>query len=143
MIGSVSLLLFYFLVMGLFSGSWSATISQFRQLWYWMGALAAGFGIQIGLYTELKTQISKIKATTQNSKVIESGKKITTTSGAASSVSMVACCAHHLSEVLPLIGLSAASVFLTRYQVQLILLGIFMNAFGIIYMLQMIKKISC
>ena len=48
------LILFYFVVMGISSKSWTATISQFKDLWYWMLLLSGGFGIQIGLYTHLK-----------------------------------------------------------------------------------------
>src|SRR3989338_6904530 len=135
-LGSVGLIVFYFVVMGISSGSWSATVSQFKELWYWMLLLSTGFGIQIGLYTKLKSQMSKLKTTTQNSKLIKSGKTIATTSGTASSISMVACCAHHLSEVLPIIGLSGAAAFLTRYQIPLIMLEAVMNGFGIFYMLK-------
>src|SRR3989338_6140893 len=135
-IAAGGLILFYFIVMGISSKSWSATISQFQDLWYWMMLLSVGFGTQIGLYTKLKSQMSKLKTTTQNSKLIKSGKTIATTSGTASSISMVACCAHHLSEVLPIIGLSGAAAFLTRYQIPLIMLGVIMNGFGIFYMLK-------
>ncbi|OGK23460.1 hypothetical protein A3A46_03390 [Candidatus Roizmanbacteria bacterium RIFCSPLOWO2_01_FULL_37_13] len=141
-IAAGGLILFYFIVMGISSKSWSATISQFQDLWYWMMLLSVGFGTQIGLYTKLKSQMSKLKTTTQNSKLIKSGKTIATTSGTASSISMVACCAHHLSEVLPIIGLSGAAAFLTRYQIPLIMLGVIMNGFGIFYMLKQIQKIK-
>ena len=107
--GSLGLLLFYFGVMGISSGSWSATTSQFKELWYWMLPLSIGFGIQIGLYTHIKDQISKIKNTYQKSPLRQGyegqAKSITVTSGTISSISMIACCAHHLSEMLPIIGL--------------------------------------
>ena len=133
--GSVGLLLFYFIVMGLTSRSWTATVSQFRQLWYWILILAGGFGIQIGLFVYLRNCV-------KNPEGLHYSGKVAATSTGTSAVSMVACCAHHLSEVLPLIGLSTASVFLTRYQIPLIIIGILMNAFGIIYMIKMISKVK-
>ncbi|MBI4225892.1 hypothetical protein HY612_02155 [Candidatus Roizmanbacteria bacterium] len=134
-IGSISLLLFYFVVMGVSSGSWPATISQFRELWYWMLLLSIGFGIQIGLFVHLRNNV-------KNPKGLQHSGKVTATSTGTSAVSMIACCAHHLSEVLPIIGLSGAAVFLTRYQIRLIILGIFMNLFGITYMIRIIRKIK-
>ena len=44
---------------------------------------------------------------------------------------MLACCAHHLVELLPIIGLSAAAVFLNAYRTPLFVLGIGMNILGI------------
>lgn len=134
-LGSLALILFYFGVMGISSGSWSATISQFRELWYWMLPLSIGFGIQIGLYFHLRVLV-------KNPNSLQHSGKVTATSTGTSAVSMVACCAHHLGDVLPIIGLSGAAVFLTRYQTPLIVLGIVMNGFGIFYMLKQIKKLK-
>ncbi len=53
---------------------------------------------------------------------------------------MVACCAHHLTEVLPILGLAGLSLFLTRYQIWFLGVGIASNFFGIIYLLYQIKK---
>lgn len=129
LIALFGLILFYFVVMGISSKSWSATISQFKDLWYWILLLSAGFGIQIGLYTKLKVYGGQAKT-------------LTTTSAGTSGVAMIACCAHHLSDVLPVIGLSGAALFLTQYQIPLIVLGITMNFFGIVYMLKTIRKIK-
>lgn len=134
-LGSIGLLLFYFVVMALSSGSWSATISQFKDLWYWMIILSAGFGTQIGLFVYLKNCV-------KNPLGIHHSGKVAATSTGTSAVSMIACCAHHLSDVLPIIGLSGAAVFLTKYQIPLIVLGIGMNIFGILYMLKQIKKVK-
>lgn len=134
-IGGAGLILFYFIVMGVSSRSWSATISQFRQLWYWMILLSFGFGTQIGLYTYLRDCAKKPD-------MLKNSKAITATSTGTSATAMIACCAHHLTEVLPIIGLSAASVFLTRYQIPLIIFGVVMNGLGIVYMLRLIKKFN-
>lgn len=128
-IGAAGLILFYFIVMGVSSRSWLATISQFRQLWYWIIILSVGFGLQIGLFVHLKKKINSVKT-------------IVAASSATSAVSMVACCAHHLTDVLPIIGLSAAAVFLTQYQIPLVVLGILINGLGILYMLKQIRDVK-
>lgn len=134
-IAAFSLIIFYFLVMTVSSASLSATISQFEELWYWMLTLSIGFGIQVGLFTHLKNII-------KNNQMIDNAGAVAATSGGTSSASMIACCAHHLSEVLPIIGLSGFAIFLTRYQIPIIIFGVIMNFFGIIYMLKTIKKIE-
>ena len=139
--GGVGLLLFYFLVMGVSSGSWSATISQFRQLWYWILILAGGFGVQIGLYTKLKTQISLLRTPTRRASEGQA-KSVTAASTGTSAVGMIACCAHHLTDLLPIIGLSGAALFLTKYQIPLIILGVVMNVFGILYMIRTIRNVK-
>jgi hypothetical protein len=48
---------------------------------------------------------------------------------------MVACCAHHLADVLPLIGFAGAALFLADYQTLFLLLGLLSNIVGIVYML--------
>ncbi len=134
-IGAAGLILFYFIVMGLSSRSWSATISQFKDLWYWMILLSAGFGTQIGLYSYLRDCAKK-------SHMMQGSKAIAATSTGTSATAMIACCAHHLTEALPLIGLSAASVFLTRYQIPLIIFGVVMNGMGFAYMFKQIRKVK-
>lgn len=134
-IAGVSLILFYFVIMTVSSASLSATLFQFKQLWYWMIALSIGFGTQVGLFTHLKIIIN-------DRQIVSGAGAVTATSTGTSAASMVACCAHHLSEVLPIIGLSGFSIFLTRYQVPIIVFGIAMNALGIFYMLKTISKIK-
>jgi hypothetical protein len=53
---------------------------------------------------------------------------------------MVACCAHHLTDVLPLIGLAGAAVFLTAYQSIFLLLGLLSNVVGIVYLLGVLRR---
>jgi len=52
---------------------------------------------------------------------------------------MVACCAHHLADVLPLLGLSAAASFLATYKIPFMLLGLTMNLIGIVLILRRIR----
>ncbi len=52
---------------------------------------------------------------------------------------MLACCAHHLADVLPLIGLSGVAVFLTRYQMPVMIAGLAVNAGGIAYLWRQLR----
>ncbi len=126
-IASLALLIFYFAIMGYFQG-FQAAVDNFLNLWYVMIPLTIGFGIQVGLYSYAMSSLKTL-----------SGAPMAA-SGGVSTGSMIACCAHHISDVLPLLGLSAAAAFLVRFQVPLILVGILSNAIGITMMLGMIRK---
>lgn len=132
-LGSLTLFLVYFLIVGVLSRDWRFPLDQFWLYKYWMSALVLGFGIQVGLFQSLRL------------KHLENlGTKATVGGGAGvSTVSMVACCAHHLAEIVPLLGLSALSLFLTKYQVQLFALGVFTNVMGIVIMISKIKRAKC
>jgi hypothetical protein len=53
---------------------------------------------------------------------------------------MLACCAHHLTDVLPLLGVSAAAVFLNAYKTPLLWLGVLMNLAGVAYLLREVLR---
>lgn len=127
--GTAGLILFYFLAMRVLAGSWNAAFSQFEQLWYFMIPLSIGFGIQVGLYAEIKRVLNNKNST-----------KIMAANTTASTVGMIACCAHHLTELLPFLGLSAASLFLVKFQTPLLIIGIVSNIFGIIYLIRMTRS---
>lgn len=130
LIGALALLAFYFLILS-FANSFSHALEEFRRIWYWVLALAAGFGIQIGLYFYLRDLIrGKDKAATA----------ATAANAGLSTVSMIACCAHHLVDVLPILGLSAAALFLIQYQTYFMALGVGSNIIGIYYMIRIIRK---
>ena len=44
---------------------------------------------------------------------------------------MIACCAHHLAELLPVIGAASLAGFLTDYRVPFMLTGIAINAVAV------------
>lgn len=132
-LGSLILFLVYFSIVGVLSRDLRFPLSQFWLYKYWMSALVLGFGVQVGLFQSLRL------------KHLENmGAKATVGGGAGvSTVSMVACCAHHLAEIVPLLGLSALSLFLTKYQVQLFALGVFTNVMGIVIMIGRIRRVKC
>ena len=59
-----------------------------------------------------------------------------------SSVAMLACCAHHVTDVLPLIGLSVFSLMLVKYQVWFLSLGILSNLAGVCLMMRQIWRMK-
>lgn len=128
LVASLGLLSLYGITMTLLSG-WPATIEQFRALWYLMLPLTAGFGVQVGLYAKLKATM-KQKANA----ALASG-------GTSASVSMLACCAHHATDVLPFLGLSGASIFLTRYQTSFLTISLGVNAIGVGIMVKHLKNL--
>ncbi len=87
-------------------------------------AIAVGFGTQVGLFVELRAIHARQRA---------SGA-LTAASAGAGSAAMLACCAHHLVDVLPLVGLSAAAVFLADYRTPLIAISLGLNVLGIVVM---------
>ncbi len=123
------LLAFYFGILTLSQGIGHA-IQQSAKLWYWLLALAAGFGIQAGLFDSIRRSLKERRAATAS----------VATSGGVSAGSMAACCAHHLSDVLPLIGLSGLAAFLVNYQLFFIIIGVLANAVGITVMLEIMQR---
>ena len=86
-----------------------------------VGLVAAGFGTQVGLFIELRRTDRRHRA----------GAAVTAASTGTSGAAMLACCAHHVADLLPLLGLSAAAVLLDAYRTPLLLVGLALNVLGI------------
>ena len=120
--GAMVLLGLYFGSLTLLSG-WSFTREQFLAYPYFILALAAGFGIQVGLFVHLKA-------------LVQGARKqgvVLATSGTTSTAAMVSCCTHYLANIAPLIGAAGLVTFALQYQVELFWLGLAFNAAGIAY----------
>mgnify|MGYP007059451031 CR=1 FL=1 len=129
-LASLGLLGLYFFIMRLATGSWEVAVDQFVGLWILMGLLIIGFGIQIGLYSALK-DIHHLAAKGQ-----------VAASGATSTVAMIACCAHHVTDVLPLVGLAGVSLFLAEYQSLFLGIGVLSNVLGIVYLIRKYQQLK-
>ena len=88
-----------------------------------------GFGVQVALYTVLKKRLFVPVAETGPSGAL------TGASGGMSAAAMVACCAHHAADVLPLVGLTAAATLLAEYRIPFMLVGLGTTIAGIAVML--------
>jgi hypothetical protein len=130
--GGISLLTVYFLTLTL-ANSFEHSLEQFREMGLWISLLVLGFGTQVGLYAHIRGMIKLRK---------HSGAATTTVTaaGGVSTASMVACCAHHLTDILPILGISAAAVFLNQYQMLFITVGVLSNLIGITLMLNIIQQ---
>jgi hypothetical protein len=127
LLAALGLLVFYLGIITLAQG-WSHAIQQLADDRWFVAAIAAGFGTQIGLFTYLRGLHAQAAA---------GG---VAASAGTSTVAMLACCAHHLTDVLPILGLSSAAIFLNLYKTPLLWLGIGMNLVGIVYMLRKIRE---
>jgi len=92
-----------------------------------------GFGIQVGLYTLLKKSLYLPLS-------VPGGGATTAAGGGVSTVAMVACCAHHVADVLPLVGLTAAAAFLAQWKIPFMVAGLLTNVLGIGVMLRVVFK---
>lgn len=129
LVGVLGLASFYYLLLFLITKDPRHPLDQFSLFQPWMTLLIIGFGIQVGLFWLMKQGVQF------NLQEKKDANLATGTGTAVSGMAMVACCAHHLVEVLPLVGLSAAALFLSEYQEQFLMFGVLSNLFGIGMML--------
>ncbi len=129
-IASATLLAVYFFLVSAISGP-SFALSQFSRYWYFILALSAGFGFQIGLYQKLKERIRGV-----------AGRTVVAVTGGTSTFAMVSCCSHYLVNLLPILGTVGILTLISQYQVELFWVGIVANLFGIFYLVSRIRKVS-
>jgi len=128
LLGSAFIASFYLGILTWLQG-WEYASSQFlRDRWYVI-PIILGFGVQAALYSVLRFRLFIPVTSTGHAGALMG------TSGGTSATAMVACCLHHVTDVLPILGLSAAASFLTRYQRPFMLIGLAMNLVGIALML--------
>lgn len=133
LLAALGLLAFYLGVITL-AQDWRHAIQQLTEDRWFVGAIATGFGAQIGLFTYVRQLHARPSA----------GGVVASTG--TSTAAMLACCAHHLTEVLPILGLSGAAVFLNVYKTPLLWLGIVMNLASIAYQLRKVhqaRRMAC
>lgn len=129
LIGSAALLTLYLGVISLAQGVEHA----FEQLVLdapFVGLVTAGFGTQVGLFVELRAVDRRHRA----------GAAVTAAGTGTSAAAMLACCAHHVVDLLPIVGLSAAAVFLNDYRTPLFLVGIGMNVLGVVVIARQLQR---
>ncbi|MDP4008925.1 MAG: hypothetical protein Q8P71_00680 [bacterium] len=126
-LGATALFTLYLAVLSAISG-WTFALDQLTQFWYFIGGLAVGFGIQIGLFTHLKHLVHNYGGT----------GNVLAVSGTVSTTAMLSCCAHYLVNILPVIGITGLVSFASQYQVEFFWVGVLFNIAGIMYIGQKI-----
>ena len=128
LLGSTLIAGVYFGIL-IWAQGWDSALSIFLPNRWYVIPIWVSFGIQAALYSILRFRLFIPATSTAQTGAVMG------TSGGTSVTAMVACCLHHVTDVLPILGLSAAATFLTRYQRPFMLMGLGMNIVGIIVML--------
>jgi Cu+-exporting ATPase len=129
LIAAVALLGLYFLIITFIYSGWEFAFFQFLRYWYWITALVAGFGVQVGLFSFLRAR----------HRIRVSGK-VVAVSGTTSTVAMLSCCAHYLFNLAPLIGFSGLAALIGQYQTEIFGIGVLTNLIGIGYLVSKVRK---
>lgn len=127
-----ALALGYSLIVGLGSRSWSHLLAQWRLDAWLIALVTAGFGAQMALYSHVRRVVRSDG----------SAAAVATGGTATSTTAMVACCLHHLSDVVPFLGLSGAATFLIQYKVPVVVLSLAANGVGIALMLRTLRHVQ-
>lgn len=133
-LGSGALTLLYFGIVSLAESRAHALQLFWDDRWIVL-PIILGFGVQAALYTILKKRLFIPAAGAGAATTAYTGA-----SGGMSTVAMVACCAHHVTDVLPILGLTAAAAFLAQYRVTFMVVGLGTTLLGILFMLVTLWK---
>lgn len=132
-LAALAMIAFYLGLISLAQG-WSHAVQQLADDRSFIAALVTGFGAQIGTFSYLRSV---------HARAISGGVAAST---GTSATAMLACCAHHLAEILPIVGLSGAAIFLNAYKTPFLWLGIVMNLAGVAYLLRKVlrqRRMTC
>jgi hypothetical protein len=98
------------------SGGWKHLADQARVDWWLLGPIIIAFGTQAALAVELRQR--------------HRANHLAATTGAgtgASAAGMIACCAHHLADLVPLLGAAGLAGFLFDWRIPLMVGGLAVN----------------
>lgn len=113
---------------------WPYAVFQFTRDRAYVVPIMLAFGGQAALYSVIRF---RLYGPVQNAGV---GGVMMGSSGGTSATAMVACCLHHATNVLPILGISAATAFLARYQRPFMQVSLVMNLLGILLMLISLQR---
>jgi hypothetical protein len=128
-IASGLLLFFYSLVVWLSSGSVEHLLDLVREDGAYVAAITTGFGVQIALFSYLKRGMHHVS---------RSASVVGASGAGTSTLAMVACCLHHVTDIAPLVGLTGTALFLNEYKRDLMTFGLVMMVLGIVWMMGLI-----
>lgn len=129
-LGAAALLAFYLGVITLAQDAAHALDQLRTDLWF-IAPVTTGFGVQIGLFVRLRQLHARMRA----------GAAVTVGSTGLSGTAMLACCAHHLADVLPVLGFSGVALFLNQWKTPFAALALGMTTLGIAYMTLRLRRL--
>lgn len=129
MAAGAGLVLFYLAIVALAQDPAHAFQQLRDDLWF-IAPITVGFGTQVALYVYLR----RLHQASRGHVAVTAG------STGVSGTAMLACCAHHLADVLPVVGLSGAAILLNEFKTPLALVGLAMNAAGVVYMGRHVRR---
>lgn len=129
LLGMAGLMLLYLGLVSLAEG-WAHAVELLLEDAWIVGPIMLGFGVQMGLYGYLRGIQTAIRG----------AGAMAGAGGGTSTVAMAACCAHHLTDVMPLLGLSAGAAFLAEYRTPFMVFGLLTNLIGIAVMVVLIIR---
>ena len=119
----------YLGVLTLLSGGRYA-VAELRALWFYIVPLAAGFGVQVGLFIRLKQLLRQARH----------AGALTAASGGTSTLAMLSCCAHYVANVAPALAATGLVSFAAQYQVSFFWVGMAFNAAGIAFIASRLRR---
>ena len=129
LLAACALLALYFGALTILSG-WEFTVGEFTRYWYFIVPLAAGFGVQVALFSRLRVLA---RGTHHSGTVVAA-------SGTTSTAAMVSCCAHYLVNVAPVLGATGLVAFAAQFQVEFFWVGLVFSAAGIAFVLHRVLQ---
>lgn len=127
---SAALVAFYVAVL-LASGGWRHLVDQARTDGWLLVPIIAAFGTQVALTSELRRR--------------HHAQHLAGTAGASSGASglgMVACCAHHLVDLVPLLGAAGIAGFLFDWRIPLMVGGLTVNLVAVTIAWRRLSQLS-
>lgn len=117
----------YFAIFTALQG-WDYAYGQFSSNRAYVIPIWLAFGVQAAIYAVLRFRLLVPNASSAH------GGALLGTSGGTSITTMVACCLHHIADVLPILGISVAATFHKRYQRPFMRLSLALNLSAIAVM---------
>lgn len=126
-----AMLLLYASAVAAASGSLAHLVDQVASDWYLILPIAAGFGTQIGLLLELR----------RRHRLHREAAAAGAAGAGTSTVGMLACCAHHLADLFPLVGATAAATLVYDYRVPFMVIGLALNGVAISVAVRRLREV--
>jgi hypothetical protein len=117
----LAMIALYYALLASLTGDSLHPFILFIEKWYFLAPLILGFGVQMFLFQRLRL-------------LHLPGAGVAGVSTGTSGIAMAACCAHHLADVVPVLGLLGISTFMAAYVDWFLAFGTVMNVVGALFL---------